>query len=282
MPTAGERLAAVQLGGHRAVDAIYGPLASELEQLVLRHTTRDPDGVLRLSLQARAAILRDLDTRLNAVRGDLFTVVREAMKAAVLAAQVDVAPLSPIETTMLASSGQSWLALDTDRPSVIGQTAALLLRGVVQQLPAKDIAKQVKQYFSPFFAPRRDASGAVLREREGAVRSWPGRAGMASQHPRLVMLSETTAAHGRTMRRLARRDGQLLRYTLSLKHLERDACDANARQDVGFGPGLYLPDDAPSVPAHPRCRCYFENAGKVPFPVEQMALTGLRRGFPIP
>jgi hypothetical protein len=280
--TAGERLAAVQLDGHVAVDKLYAPLAADLEQLVLRHATRGPDGVLRLSLQARAAILRELDMRLNGIRSDLFGVVRETMKAAVSAAQLDVEPLPAGETATLASSGQAWLALATDRPSVMGQTAALLLHGVVGQLPASEVAKRVKQYFSPFFAPRRDAGGAILRDRQGAVRSWPGRAGMASQHVRLVMLSETTAAHGRTMRRLARRDGDLIRYTLSIRHLERDDCDANAKRDVGFGPGLYLPDSAPAVPAHPRCRCYYENGGKVPFPVEQMALTGLRRGFPIP
>jgi hypothetical protein len=73
----------------------------------------------------------------------------------------------------------------------------------------------------------------------------------------------------------------LLRWTLSLKHTDRDLCDERAMVNIGFGPGVYPADDAPSIPTHPRCRCYWEPAGKSPtFPEEQMAITGRRRAFP--
>lgn len=88
---------------------------------------------------------------------------------------------------------------------------------------------------------------------------------MASQHPRLVMLSETTAAHSRTMKRLAQRDDTLLRYHVSHKHLETDQCDVNEHTDSGFGAGIYEPNAAPSVPVHPRCRCWYEPADRPRF-----------------
>jgi hypothetical protein len=257
--TAGQRLAAVQFAGHAAVNAMYRPLSAEIGQLVLQHAEHGADGVLRLTLAGRAVILRELGLRLDAMRPELYQALRQVVRETVEAAQVGVAPLSAGETVMLASSGQLLLSLASDRANVLGQTGALLLRGVAAGAAAATIAKEVKQYFSPFFAVYRDAKGNLVHEgREGAVKHWPGQAGMASQHARLVMLSETTAAHGRTMMRIAQRDRTLLRYHVSHKHLEIDECDLLERQDVGFGPGLYPPDQFPTVPRHPRCRCWAE------------------------
>lgn len=266
MDTAGERLAAAQLDGHKAIDTLYAPLAADLEELVLRYAAPDQNGVLRLSLPARAAILRQLGTRLDVLRPDLFAVVRDAMKAAVVEAQVDVAPLPAFETASLAPAGQIALSLGSDRPSVIGQSGLLLLRGVVQQLPAREVAKHVRQYFSPWFSQYRDASGKLLHtDRVGAIARWPGQAGMASQHVRLVMLDATSSVHFRTTQRLAVRDDDLLRYHVSHKHLEIDECDRLERQDIGYGPGVYPPDQFPTLPRHRRCRCWAEMADRPRF-----------------
>ena len=263
---AGQRLAAVQLAGHRAIDVIYAPLSEDVEALVLRHATRDASGVLRLSVGARARMLRDLSLMLMGVRLDLARAVRETLAAAVAVAQVGVEPLPTTETALLAASLRAVQSVGAGQPNVLEQTGALLLRGIAAGLPAMEIAKQVRQYFSPFFAPRRDARGDLARaSRQGAVRSWPGRAGMASQHARLVMLSETTAAHFRTQRRLALRDDELLRYHVSHKHRAIDECDRLERQDVGFGTGLYDPADAPALPRHGRCRCWYERAARSRF-----------------
>ncbi len=281
---AGERLASVQLRGHMDADAVYQALADGVESAVLRHAVRDSNGAPRVNVAAVSAVLLDVGRLLDRARPVLIEVVLSAVRGAVDAAQAGVEPLrgdvAMFEAATATRPAQH--SLITSRQGVLRQTTALLLSGVKQELAATAVARTVRQYFSPFFAPRRDASGTLLRaDREGAIRYWPGRAGMASERVRLVMLTETTAAHGRTMRRIARRDDELIRYTLSILHIERDSCDERARRDVGFGPGLYLPNDAPSVPEHPRCRCYFERGGKVPFPEEQMAITGLRRGFPL-
>lgn len=44
-------------------------------------------------------------------------------------------------------------------------------------------------------------------------------------------------------------------------------CDANARRDVGFGPGRYRAwpiSEAPIVPVHRRCRCYLSTVDITP------------------
>lgn len=48
-----------------------------------------------------------------------------------------------------------------------------------------------------------------------------------------------------------------LRFRLSGSHPLPDVCDLLATQDLhGLGPGLYHPDNAPSLP-HPHCQCYW-------------------------
>jgi hypothetical protein len=169
------------------------------------------------------------------------SIVSSAREAEVLAD-----PIGAVDQNALLTAGFAAItSLRRNQAGVLAQTSSLLLRG----LSIADTAKLVQQYFSPWFATRRDVTGRQVRAgRVGLVKSWPGEAGMASQRARLLMLNATSEAHTRGMRRRGRREQRLLRYTLSLKHVDRDACDENARRDVGFGPGLYLADDAPSVP----------------------------------
>lgn len=81
---------------------------------------------------------------------------------------------------------------------------------------------------------------------------------MASAHARTVMLTETTAAHGRTMRRIAELEGKGLRWMLSQGHRESDECDRRAHLDNGYGAGVYPVAEFPPLPSHPRCRCWSE------------------------
>ncbi|MBA3580732.1 MAG: hypothetical protein H0W42_12205 [Gemmatimonadaceae bacterium] len=82
---------------------------------------------------------------------------------------------------------------------------------------------------------------------------------MASQHPRLVALYQTTAAHGRQMAFIAERDGHGLRWRLSRNHPGHVPCVVNDERDMGFGRGIYRTADFPTIPQHPRCRCYSES-----------------------
>ncbi len=250
MNATGQRLAQVQLDGHRQIDALYGPLSLAIAEVVVRYATPDPHGILRLSLPARALILHEVGRLLDETRGKLLPVILASVRAARDAAQEDTEPVPVPITEQMDEMVTVSQALTTDRQSVLDQTGALLLAGIVARQAASMIAKRVKQYFY-----KRDPA-------TGLIQFYPGRSNMASQHPRLTMLTETTRAHSLTMIRLAQRDGLLIRYTLSPKHKDADACSDNARRDSGWGSGIYRADDAPRVPVHPRCRCYFSPAGR--------------------
>ncbi len=254
MNATGRRLAEVQLDGHRQVDKLYGPLSLAIAEVVVRYATPDQHGILRLSLPARALILAEVGRLLDETRGKLLPVVLASVQAARDAAQEGVEPVPVPLTEQMDEMLLVSRALRTDRETVLGQTDKLLLVGIAAKMAATQVANRVRQYFSPFFATYRDVNGKVLhKDRMGAVQHWPGRAGMASAHSRTVLLTETTRAHSLTMLRLAERDGLLIRYTLSPKHRDADACSDNARRDNGWGPGIYRADDAPRVPVHPRC-----------------------------
>ena len=149
-------------------------------------------------------------------------------------------------------------ALRRNRPVVVGQVGALARQGAALGQTAVKVARVVGQYFSPWFTPRRDGGGRLVRVgRLGDVRSWPGRAGMASSHARLVMLTETQRAHAAGVERRARERGALVRYRLADSHPRADPCDVLAHADNGHGPGVYEPGSVPAFP-HIRCMCRIE------------------------
>ena len=258
MPTTGQRLARVQYESHLAIDAILAPAAERIEALILRYAVPDPDDIPRIRLGSRPAILSAIGAELDRLRPELLAAILAAVNAAEIAATED-GETSP-DPALAAVPAETWRALGTDRGSVVAQSGALLAAGIAGKLAAKAVAKRVRDYFSPFFSPRRDAGGVVRRgeTRPGSVASWPGRSGMASAHPRLAMLTETTAAHARQTRLIAERDGMGLKWNLSPQHAGSDECDANATRDVGFGAGVYPIAEFPPLPTHPRCRCWAE------------------------
>lgn len=257
---AGQRLGQVQSKGHLAIDDLYAPLAAAVAAIVMHYAVIGPDGVSRLPLFARGQIAGAIGRQVDQVKPALLSAILDSVLAAEQAAMASEGVEVPRELGQsLTTTGDVWHALGTDRPSVLRQTGALLLKGIVAGLPAAVLAKRVADFFNPWFTTRRDANGDLVREsRQGAVKSWPGQAGMASAHARTVMLTETGAAHARMVRRIAEREGKGLRWVLSPKHAGSDECDGFARADVGFGPGRYPIAAFPPLPAHPRCRCVSE------------------------
>ena len=233
------------------VDKVFGPLSITIAAVVMRYAIPDQRGILRLTLPARSLILAEVGRLLDETRRMLVPVVLNAVQAARDAAQEGVEPVPVPITEQMDEMLTVSRALRTDRETVLGQTGALLLVGIAGKMAATQVAKTVKQYFY-----KRDPA-------TGLVQFWPGKTNMGSQHPRLIMLTETTAAHSRTMLRIAERDGLLIRYTLSPKHKDADACSDNARRDNGWGAGIYRANDAPRVPVHVRCRCYYSPAGEI-------------------
>lgn len=254
MDAAGRALARAQLDGHRAIDAVYAPLAEAVAALVLRLAANGliPPG-------ARFAFRRDLERLLiQAEPGLALVVARTAADAATAVHRLHgIERAAPPDVAVLATA---LAGLQRNRANVLAQADALLLRGALRGLPAATVAKTAGDYFSPFFAARRDAAGELRRAgRVGAVRSWPGESGMASQFARAEVLTRATEAHATATLEVARDRRLGVKYNLSYKHLERDACTENARRDVGFGPGRYRAwpiSEAPLVPVHRRCRCY--------------------------
>lgn len=260
MNPTGTRLAEAQTKGHLRIDAIYQDLADTVEAEVVRRAATAGDGAPRLPMEARGGILLGIGALLDAARWDLAQAVMHSRDDAVAAAELGHEPLRQQIDTLQALN-ETYRTLETDRSSVLRQAGAILTRGIAADLAASVIARQVRQYFSPWFAARRDATGALRRaDRQGAITHWPGQAGMASQHVRLVMLYQTGWAHGQVIRHIAERDRLDVRWNLSYQHQETDVCDQHARRDVGLGAGIYPFDDAPPVPQHPRCRCYYSTS----------------------
>lgn len=264
MATDGERLARVQVAAHAAIDAIYQPLSVAVGAAVER-------GFSGRTIQTnddRIAVTRNVDALLADREGDLRLALADALTEAQRAAEVGREPVRP-DLAFMRDKAEALVQITASillaRQIVFKQTDKLLVRGITLGLTPLQVASTVRQYFMPFYATRRDAAGNIVRDRMGAVQSWPGKAGMASAHVRMAMLTETNAMHYRTIVRVAERDNRLLRYHVSHKHLQIDECDRLERADVGFGGGVYPPNEAPRVPRHPRCRCWYEPADREPF-----------------
>lgn len=257
MNATGRRLGEVQYQGHVAIDRAYAPLSLAIAEVVMRYAIPDQYGILRLSLPARALILNEVGRLLDETRGKLLPVILASVQAARDAAQEGYEPVPLPFGEGLDEITTVSQALTTDRQSVLDQTGALLLAGIVARQAASMIASRCRQYYSPWFSQYRDVNGKVLHaDRVGAIQHWPGKSGLASAHSRLIMLTETTRAHGKVMVRLAERDNLLLKWNLSPQHRDADACSTNARRDNGQGPGVYEARSFPAIPQHPRCRCF--------------------------
>jgi hypothetical protein len=257
----GQALRQVQLDGHAKLDAIYGPLAAAIAAAILGWFGKGDDGAATLTAAGRIGVRRDVARLLVAAEPDLAQAIGESIERARLAADGVVNGAVDGRLVSISASGiRLYLARDTTR--VAAQTLGRIDLSIGAGRTPATIAEYIKQYFSPFFAPRRDVAGTIKRaDRVGAVRSWPGQAGMASSGPRTVMLTETGRTHAQATLKLARDNGEYVRWRLSPKHKDADECDANSRRDIGFGPGVYQAfplDAAPKVPAHVRCRCYLE------------------------
>lgn len=91
------------------------------------------------------------------------------------------------------------------------------------------------------------------------ARTAPGQPGGtdATYAARRLLANETRAAHATATVTAARASGghYLVRYTLAESHEEQDECTEHAERNVGYGPGVYRPGDAPDCPAHVNCRC---------------------------
>lgn len=149
-------------------------------------------------------------------------------------------------------------ALTRAAERAVRQVRRVLAAAVGRGTPADAVATQLSQYVNPWYATRRAPTGGLRRAgRVGIAPSAPAGSGMASAGARAIGLDAVNAAHGDRLIVLAQRapGGVLVAWTLAPGHRDADECDAKARDDVGFGPGVYPPRQVPRYPSHPRCRC---------------------------
>lgn len=245
----GRKLGTVQVEGHGEIDDVYSSLSRGVEDIVNRHAAGD-----RLTPTAVSLIRRDVARELVGAEPQLASLVVEQSRAARKVADPD--GIDNVDA-MADSMRVTRESLRKNRTNVVDQTTKLLLQSMVRKETTKQAAAGLRQYFSPWYATRRDATGKLVRESQvGKNPTWPGGSGFASQHVRGVMLWETTAAHARGMLNRADRENHYLKWNVSSAHMGHDVCDNHANRDVGFGAGVYPPEMFPSMPTHFRCRCF--------------------------
>lgn len=144
--------------------------------------------------------------------------------------------------------------LRRDRARVLSQIDRVLERAVRLREDARDVARRLARFVSPWYSPRRKETGRMLRA-DRARGSWPARPGMASDGARRLLLDATSVAHGEAIMRRAERERQGVRWQTAPGHAKRDECDQKASRDDGYGRGVYRAGDVPQYPSHIRCRC---------------------------
>jgi hypothetical protein len=113
------------------------------------------------------------------------------------------------------------------------QVGKLIDQALAQQLSAKQLAKQVKGFYSP---------------------DVPGGVSYASMR---LARTEINNAHHTTTIRMAQDKPWVrgFKWNLSESHPRPDECNEYATRDVGLGAGVFPKGDTPSKP-HPQCLCY--------------------------
>ena len=129
---------------------------------------------------------------------------------------------------------------------------ATIQRGIREGWSADRMAKELRQYVKPEYAPvRYTKSGRVYRV--GSTY----RPNAASDARRLAR-TEITRVHGEGTKDRARDVPGLkgIKWRLSARHSHFDPCTENAnRDDYGLGKGVYPIDSVPEFPNHPNDLC---------------------------
>lgn len=113
------------------------------------------------------------------------------------------------------------------------QVGAIVENALAQNMSARDLAKQVKDFYSP---------------------NVPGGASYAAMR---LARTEINNAHHTTTIRMAKDKPWVkgFKWNLSGSHSKPDECNDYAEADNGLGPGIWSKEDVPAKP-HPQCLCY--------------------------
>lgn len=131
----------------------------------------------------------------------------------------------------------------------------ILQNGIREGASADDIARKLRQYVSPEYAPvRYTADGRIIRKGPAARKA----AKSATSAARRLARTEISRVFGvATVEAAKVTPGVIgIRWRLSARHSHQDECtDKAERNGYDLGPGVYPVDNVPQHPSHPNCLC---------------------------
>jgi len=137
-----------------------------------------------------------------------------------------------------------------DTTEAIGR---ILTAGIAENMDPVDIARALTKYV-------KEGSGTLVKDYPNMMKRMGRRLPKDLNYESLRLVrTELSAAHGDATLKSATYNPACrgVKWVLSSEHPEYDICDELAYADQGFGPGVYRVEDAPPMPAHPNCLCFF-------------------------
>jgi hypothetical protein len=250
----------LQAALHLRIDAVYDPTAAQVRSIVERWATRNAAGELVLTTTDAIGALGEIEYLFALADARAEPIVARGIAASGhLAGQAKPDPVTAWRAARTDADRFRWSVrrgLADARRRAMTQVGRVLIDAAATGRAADAVSLHLGQYADPWYAKRRDATGVLRRvTRTGARVSWPAVPGNASLPARHLMVSETITAHGHaSTARALTTPGALVRWDLAPWHDDKDDCDRNAKRDVGFGPGLYPPQNVPPRP-HIGCVC---------------------------
>lgn len=137
-----------------------------------------------------------------------------------------------------------------DTTEAIGR---ILTAGIAENMDPVDIARALTKYV-------KEGSGTLVKDYPNMMKRMGRRLPKDLNYESLRLVrTELSAAHGDATLKSAEYNPACrgVKWVLSSEHPEHDICDELATADQGRGPGVYRVEDAPPMPAHPNCLCFF-------------------------
>jgi len=137
-----------------------------------------------------------------------------------------------------------------DTTEAIGR---ILTAGIATNMDPVDIARALTKYV-------KEGSGTLVKDYPNMMKRMGRRLPKDLNYESLRLVrTELSAAHGDATLKSATYNPACrgVKWVLSSEHPEYDICDELAYADQGLGPGVYRVEDAPPMPAHPNCLCFF-------------------------
>lgn len=255
----------------RIIGRVYGAtqkaaLVSELFVTMLRVTDTASDLPFRRAVERVRGLVERRDvTWWQRIRGQAPRRPNDPFLRVVAAVDGPVVQQGRLARSRLLDPQRRWIDGSpyrlSDRIWAQGREArrdidAILREGIQQGASADDLARKLRQYIDPEFAPvRYTADGRIIRKGPAARKA----AKSATSASRRLARTEISRVYNQAIAEAAKvTPGNIgLQYALSAQHPRDDECNPHADEDLyGLGRGVYPVDECPLPPRHPSCLCH--------------------------